>query len=448
MPICSPAMSRTIRSSSAASNSISGRPRRRGADAPTNASSASPKASPIRACRPCSTSTAATCSLPARAPAASPRTCRGSGTTRCARRGARNWTLNINTADELLAGRGRQSSRVPRAALRFIEELAVERPEDRARSTTAPAAGSPITTPTSGARPRRSETSATAIRSGRTGRWAARGSASISGSTTRSRRPEVPPRTRLAGHERRRRVLPRLAGRGRQGPPRHRAVGVAGDRFTRPMAARRPSAWPPRWTCRSSGTSSPIASSRARPRHRRADFAARIEAARRNSIRCKIGARGQLQEWSRTSWRPNVHHRHLVAPVRRPSGPPDHARHPGAVRRGPHGARNPWRRRHRLVARLEDQFLGALPRWRPRLRAHQEPAPPRRRRRPSTAPAAASIRICSTPIRRSRSMAISPSPPGFPKCWSRAGSRSPVTGSQRPRSSCFRRCPRPGPTAR
>ncbi len=118
------------------------------------------------------------------------------------------------------------------------------------------------------------------------------------------------------------------------------------------------------------------------------------------------------------------------APLRRVSRTADHPRHARAFRRRAAGPRDPRRRRHGLVARLEDQPLGALSRRRPRLRPGEEPAAarPRRARRRATVPGAASIRTSSTPTRRSRSTATSPSPPASPRCWCRAGWPSSRSG--------------------
>ena len=119
-----------------------------------------------------------------------------------------------------------------------------------------------------------------------------------------------------------------------------------------------------------------------------------------------------------------------VAPLRRVSRTADHPGHPGALRRRAARPRDPRRRRHRLVARLEDQPLGALQGRRPRLRPGEEPAAAGARRRSAraTAPAAGSTRTCSTPIRRSRSTATSPSPRASPRCWCRAGCPSAAAG--------------------
>ena len=82
----------------------------------------------------------------------------------------------------------------------------------------------------------------------------------------------------------------------------------------------------------------------------------------------------------------------------------------------------PRRRRHRLEDGLEDQPLGALPRWRPRLQDSAEPDHARVRRQPGARiPARPGVfRTCSTRIRPSRSMATSAPPRGSPKCCCKA----------------------------
>ena len=88
---------------------------------------------------------------------------------------------------------------------------------------------------------------------------------------------------------------------------------------------------------------------------------------------------------------------------------------PGAARR----------RRDRLVARLEDQLLGAAGGRRPRPQAHPRPGDDR----------TGSRRTCSTCTRRSRSTATSAPPPASPRCCCRATTAS---------CTCCPRCRRPG----
>ena len=64
------------------------------------------------------------------------------------------------------------------------------------------------------------------------------------------RRPRLAARQGLPGHARRRRVLPRLAGRRRQGPPGHRAVDVAREQVHRTAASRARSRPARRWIWR------------------------------------------------------------------------------------------------------------------------------------------------------------------------------------------------------
>ena len=64
------------------------------------------------------------------------------------------------------------------------------------------------------------------------------------------RRPRLAARQGLSGPARRRRVRPRLAGRRRQGPPRHRAVDVAREPLPRTTASRARSRPARRWTWR------------------------------------------------------------------------------------------------------------------------------------------------------------------------------------------------------
>ena len=127
-------------------------------------------------------------------------------------------------ADELLARRGREPRRVPRAALRPDRPPPRHGRRDRARCTTAAAASSPTTTPTSGRTRRRSTTS-----SAGSGPPAPPGSRTTSGSATRSTLDEdVPPRARLPGDEGGRAVRPRLPRRGpRDGRAAVRPVALA-----------------------------------------------------------------------------------------------------------------------------------------------------------------------------------------------------------------------------
>ncbi len=74
------------------------------------------KRPPARRAAP--SNTAAICSSAPAAPAASPPTCRASGTTRCKPAVGQQIHLQHQHADELLARRTRQSGRVPRAAVR------------------------------------------------------------------------------------------------------------------------------------------------------------------------------------------------------------------------------------------------------------------------------------------------------------------------------------------
>ena len=97
-------------------------------------------------------------------------------------------------ADELLAGRADQPGRVPQAAVRHDRRPEPQRPRDRRRSTTAPAAGWRTTTPICGGRARRSAISATAIRSGRSGRWAALALPAPVGALRLRRRSRLPAR--------------------------------------------------------------------------------------------------------------------------------------------------------------------------------------------------------------------------------------------------------------
>jgi hypothetical protein len=113
-------------------------------------------------------------------PARGRATCRASGTTPDARLGQQVHDQHQHR-DELLAGRGDEPRRVPRAAVR-PGRGAARAGANGARSTTAAAASSPTTTPTSGARRRADRRR----RNWGCGRPAARGSACTCGSTTRS----------------------------------------------------------------------------------------------------------------------------------------------------------------------------------------------------------------------------------------------------------------------
>ena len=97
-----------------------------------------------------------------------------------------NYTVNINTEMNYWPAEPANLAECHQPLLddgRRTRHRLVRRPR---ASTTAPAAGRRTTTPTCGGRPRRSAASAKATRSGRRGRWAARGCRSTSGSTTRS----------------------------------------------------------------------------------------------------------------------------------------------------------------------------------------------------------------------------------------------------------------------
>ena len=177
-------------------------------------------------------------------------------------------------------------------------------------------------------------------------------------------------------------------------------------------------------------------------------FAKQVEAARARLLPMKIGARGQLQEWARDLVETDVHHRHPshlfgVYPGRRLT--PEQTALWSAARRaleirGDDGTGWSLGWKINLWARFRDgdhAYLLVKNLLRPVFDDG----------RSATARAAASTRTSSTRTRRSRSTATSPSPPASRRCWCRAGSTSPGRRSRQARSSCCRRCPRPGPRA-
>ena len=119
-------------------------------------------------------------SSPARARC--PRTCRASGTTTLSPAWDSKYTININTEMNYWPAEVDEPLRVPRAAVRPDRRGCARRADARRGACTGRAASSPTTTPTCGVTRRPSTAPA-----GASGRWAARGSASISGTTTTSR---------------------------------------------------------------------------------------------------------------------------------------------------------------------------------------------------------------------------------------------------------------------
>ena len=161
--------------------------------------------------------------------------------------------------------------------------------------------------------------------------------------------------------EGRRRVLPRLARRRRQGPSRHVAVDLA-----RAQVRHRPTAAAPR--CRWPSTMDlaldpgPVLQRDRRGRGARTSTRRSARSSSRRSRGCRpyrIGSEGQLLEWFQEFKEPEPDHRHFSHLFGLHPGRPDHAAHAGAVRGGAPVARTARRRRHRLEPGVEGQSLGA-----------------------------------------------------------------------------------------
>ena len=312
---------------------------------------------------------------------------------------------------------------------------------DRARRTTARAAGSRTTTPTSGRSRRRSAITARAIRSGRSGRWAAAWLSqhlwehyAFGGDLAFLRD------ARLSGHE------------GRGASSASTGWSTTGRGISSP---RRPLRRSTSSSCPMAGTAAVSAGAtmdlrahlgslhqlhrggdRAR-RRRRVPRAARAgaRAAAPLSDRTARAAAGVGRRTSRSRAASTATSRTCSALY---PGPPDHRRRHAGRSSRPRGAR--WSCAATAATGwshgLEDQLLGAAARRRPRLPTAEQSAQARcetgdelsqRRRRLS--------RTSSTPIRRSRSTATSARRPASPRCCCRA---TPA------RSICCRRFRRPG----
>ena len=222
-----------------------------------------------------------------------------------------NWTININTQMNYWPAEVANLAECHQPLFDLIADLSAPA-AGRPRSTMAAAAGWRTTTPTCGGRARRS---------GDYGRgdpvWASwpMGGAwlcqhlwehyAFGGDR------QVPARARLPADARRRRVLPRLADRGRQGLARHIALDLAREQV---HDARRPAAgvsmastmdmaiiWDLFTNC--------IAASRILGRRRRVRADSRPRA--RGCCRRRSGRHGQLQEWSQDWDDPDDHHRHV-----------------------------------------------------------------------------------------------------------------------------------------
>ena len=247
--------------------------------------------------------------------------------------------------------------------------------------TTARAAGSPITTPTSGG-----VTPVDGSSAGACGRSAAPGCASISGSTTPSAATTSSCAERLPDPEGRGRVLPRLPRRGRAGPardraartrPRTRSCTADGNEGRRRVHGRDDGPGdhlrPASPNCLRAAEVLGVDADVPRPS---------CESARERLPPYQIGKHGQLQEWledfDETRAGPPPH----LAPVRPVPRRPDHAaRHAGAARQAARvslerrlahgGGHTGWSRR------LDHQLLGAPRRRRPgRTRTCTAPARP------------------------------------------------------------------------
>jgi len=102
----------------------------------------------------------------------------------------------------------------------------------------------------------------------------------------------------------------------------------------------------------------------------------RVSAMREALLGPKIGQWGQLQEWETDRDSQKNKHRQApprVAPVRAAPRQADHPADAEALRGGQGLSDRARRRRHRLVARVEDQLLGEAPRRRSRVRDGAQP---------------------------------------------------------------------------
>ena len=146
-----------------------------------------------------------------------------------------NYTTNINAEMNYWPAESANLADMHGPLLDFIGEAGRQRREDRADQLRREGLDRRTTTRISGGSPRPSATSAKATRSGRSGRWPARGSPSTSGRTTPFGGDRgVPAHARPAADDGRRRVPARLADRRREGTSGHVAVDVTGAQVRAP----------------------------------------------------------------------------------------------------------------------------------------------------------------------------------------------------------------------
>ena len=331
------------------------------------------------------------------------------------------YTININTEMNYWPAMSTNLAETMEPLTAMVQDLAVTGART-ARRCTAPAAGSRITTPICGARPRRST-----ARSGDCGRRAARGSRSRSGIATNTRGDRAYLATHLSVAEGRGAVLPRHARRGADAP-----AGSSPRRRSRPRTRIRSARrwrWARRWTSRSCATCSPARSRAARDARRRSRSAGAAGPPRaRGSRRCRSAAPASCRNGSTTGTcrRPRSHHRHVSHLYGLfPGRDIDVRRTPALAAARQALARDPRRPGDRMGHRMAHQPVGAPGRRRSRLRDPEVPAQPRT--------------DLPEPVRRA------PAVPDRRQLRRRVG-RSPrcCCSATTARSGCCRRCPPPG----
>ena len=150
------------------------------------------------------------------------------------------------------------------------------------------------------------------------------------------------------------------------GLPGHEPVQLPG---ADPPLAASACAPAPRWTTRSCATCSTAVAQASQVLGVDADFRTRVLAARDRLPPMKVGSRGNIQEWLYDWVETEPTHRHISHLYGlHPSNQITKRGTPRAVHRRAADPRAARRRRDRLVARLEDQLLGADGGGRPRAR--------------------------------------------------------------------------------